>query len=87
MLVKSKGASVVVIFRVSIVTSLGLFHVTFAPSASNILHDNLTSLIFGRLSIVQMPSIKRVAGKIATAAFFAPLIVTSPFNPSWSCYY
>lgn len=58
-----------------------------APNSSNILQDSFTSLIFGRLSIVHIPSIKRVAGKIATAAFFAPLIVTSPFNPSWSCYY
>lgn len=38
------------------------------------------SLIFGKFSIVQTPSIKRVAGNIATAAFFAPPIETSPFN-------
>ena len=31
-------------------------------------------------TIVQIPFIKSVAGKIATAAFFAPLIVTSPFK-------
>ena len=36
--------------------------------------------MLGRFSIVHTPSIKSVAGKIATAAFFAPLIVTSPFK-------
>ena len=36
--------------------------------------------LFGRFSIVQIPSINNVAGKIATAAFLAPLIVTSPFK-------
>ena len=36
--------------------------------------------MFGRFSMVHIPSIKSVAGKIATAAFLAPLIVTSPFR-------
>ena len=36
--------------------------------------------MFGKFSMVQTPSIKSVAGNIATAAFFAPLITTSPFN-------
>ena len=57
-----------------------VFQVIFAPRPSNISQDFFTSLIFGKFSIVQTPSIKSVAGKIATAAFFAPLIVTSPFK-------
>ena len=59
---------------------LGVFHVIFAPSPSNISQDFFTSLILGRFSIEQTPSIKSVAGKIATAAFLAPLIVTSPYK-------
>ena len=76
----SKGAFVVVIFDVSIVILCASFHVILAPNCSNIVHDIFISLIFGRFSIVQTPSIKSVAGKIATAAFFAPLMVTSPFK-------
>ena len=52
----------------------------FAPSFSKISHDIFTSLIFGKFSIVHVPSIKSVAGSIATAAFYAPFIITSPFN-------
>ena len=55
-------------------------HVIFAPSFSSISHDIFISLIFGKFSMVHSPSIKRVAGNIATAAFFAPPISTSPFN-------
>ena len=80
MLVKSSGAFVVTIFVVSIVMLCCEFQVIFAPSSSNILQDICISLIFGKFSIVQTPSIKSVAGKRATAAFFAPLITTSPFN-------
>ena len=36
--------------------------------------------MFGKFSTVQTPFINKVAGIIATAAFFAPLIVTSPCN-------
>ena len=46
----------------------------------NILHIIFTSLIFGTFSNVVIPSINKVAGKIATAAFLAPLISTSPTN-------
>ena len=41
--------------------------------------------MFGKLSIVQTPSIKRVAGNIATAAFFAPHINTYPFKGVGPC--
>ena len=51
-----------------------------APSFSSIVHEILMSLIFGKFSMVQIPSINSVAGNIATAAFFAPLMVTSPFK-------
>ena len=70
----------VVIFDVSIVMLFLLFQVILAPNFSNISHDILISLIFGKFSIVQIPSINSVAGKIATAAFFAPPIITSPFK-------
>ena len=80
MLVKSKGAFVVVIFVVSIVILCLSFQVILAPNFSSILQDISISLMCGKFSIVQTPSIKSVAGKIATAAFFAPLITTSPFN-------
>ena len=36
--------------------------------------------MLGTLLIVQTPSINKVAGSIATAEFFAPLIFTSPFR-------
>ena len=80
MLVNSSEAFVFVIFLVSIVISFGLFQVIFAPRPASISHDFFTSLMLGRFYIVHIPSIKSVAGKIATAAFFAPLIVTSPFK-------
>ena len=59
----------------------------FIPIASRILHIVLTSLISGIFSIVDMPLTNIVAGSIATAAFFAPLIVTSPFNFVFPFYY
>ena len=68
------------IFLVSIVIVCLSFQIIFAPSCSNISQEIFISLIFGKFSIVQTPSIKRVAGNIATAAFFAPPIETSPFN-------
>ena len=52
--------------------------VILAPNFSNIEQEIFTSLIFGIFSKVQIPSINKVAGSIATAAFFAPLIFTSP---------
>ena len=42
------------------------------PKLFNISQYNFTSLIFGKFSIVQTPLINKVAGIIATAAFFAP---------------
>ena len=62
------------------VISLEVFQTILAPISSNILHKICTSLMLGRLFIVQTPSINNVAGKIATAAFFAPFISTSPFK-------
>lgn len=53
-------------------------HVILIPKVFNISQYDFTSLILGKFSIVQTPLIKIVAGIIATAAFFAPLIVTSP---------
>ena len=40
----------------------------------------VTSLIFGIFSILQTSLARMVAGRIATTAFFAPLMVTSPFS-------
>ena len=68
------------IFVVSIVISFLLFHFILAPKASNISQVILTSLTLGRLFIVHTPFINRVAGNMAMAAFFAPLISTSPFK-------
>ena len=51
---------------------------TEAPRLSSILNSAAVSLIFGTFSIIQRPLARIVAGIIATAAFFAPLIVTSP---------
>ena len=56
----SKGASFEFIFLESTVISFGVFHLILAPNNSNILQYNLTSLIFGKFSIVQVPSIKSV---------------------------
>ena len=53
-------------------------HVSFAPNSDKILHEIFTSLMLGTFSIVHVPFINRAAGNIATAAFFAPFIVTSP---------
>ena len=38
------------------------------------------SLMLGRLSIINSPFARSVAGKIATAAFLAPLISISPIR-------
>ena len=56
------------------------FHVIFAPRFSSISQRIFISLILGILFIVQTPCINKVAGRIATAAFFAPLILTSPLS-------
>ena len=68
------------IFLESIVISCGESQVILAPNSSKISQYNFTSLILGRFSIRQVPFINRAAGRIATAAFFAPLIVTSPLR-------
>ena len=68
------------IFLVSTVISCSEFHVILAPISVNMSQYNLTSLILGKFSIVQVPFINNVAGIIATAAFYAPLITTSPFR-------
>ena len=39
-----------------------------------------TSAILGTFSILHIPSERTTAGMIATAAFFAPLIETSPLS-------
>ena len=57
MLVKSKGAVVVFMCLVSIVTEFIEFQFIFAPNFSSISQEILTSLIFGKFSIVQIPSI------------------------------
>ena len=67
-------------FVESMVTLFLLFQIILAPNFSNISQDIFISLILGKFSIVQQPSIKSVAGKSATAAFFAPFIITSPFK-------
>lgn len=69
---------VVAIWRQSISTSLRLRKRTFAPSCSKILSSAVTSEIWGIFSMRQTPSTRRAAGMMATAAFFAPLMRTSP---------
>ena len=49
-----------------------------APKCSRIFRDSVTSEIWGIFSIRQTPSTSRAAGMMATAAFLAPLISTSP---------
>ena len=49
-----------------------------APNSCKIFKSRVTSLIWGTFSIRQTPSTSRAAGMMATAAFFAPLISTSP---------
>ena len=66
-------------FVESMVTLFLLFQIILAPNFSNISQDIFISLILGKFSIVQQPSIKSVAGKSATAAFFAPFIITYYF--------
>ena len=67
------------IFVVSTSILFLLSHLIFAPRPSRISQESLTSTMFGTLFIIHVPLINNVAGKIATAEFFAPLIVTSPF--------
>ena len=51
-----------------------------APISCKILVIAVTSVIFGTFSIRQTPSDRITAGMIAIAAFFAPLIDTSPVS-------
>ena len=53
-----------------------------APRCSRIFRDSVTSEIWGMFSIRQTPSTSSAAGMMATAAFLAPLISTSP-NRGW----
>ena len=52
----------------------------FAPMRCKICESTFTSKISGRLSTTHGSSLKSAAGRMATAAFFAPLTVTVPFN-------
>lgn len=62
------------------ISMLFLFsHLILAPRPCKIWQESLTSMILGTLLIIHVPLISKVAGKIATAEFLAPLIVTSPF--------
>ena len=49
-----------------------------APICFRMVKSMVTSEICGMFSMRQVPLTKRVAGIIATAAFFAPLISISP---------
>ena len=51
-----------------------------APRALRICSDTATSLMSGRFSMTHLSAARMVAGKIATAAFFAPLMETSPMR-------
>lgn len=53
---------------------------TLAPRSRRILRSAVTSLILGIFSMTQTSRARTVAGMIATTAFFAPLIVTSPLR-------
>ena len=66
-------------FWVSISILLEVSHEILTPRPFKISHRILTSAIFGKFFIIQVPLISNDAGRIAKAEFFAPLIVTSPF--------
>ena len=51
---------------------------TLAPSTLRILRLTATSLMSGRFSMTQTSAAKIVAGRMPTAAFFAPEMMTSP---------
>ena len=53
-------------------------YLTEAPSCSSMSKVSLTSLMSGMFFIVHWPFMSRVPGSIEAAAFFAPLICTSP---------
>ena len=78
--IRSQGAEEDFIFLGSISIVLLSINFTIAPISSKILHIKTISLICGTFSILQIPSERAAAGKIATAAFLAPLIDTLPFN-------
>lgn len=69
---------VILVVSISIVDLLIMR--TCAPISYKILIIIETSLMLGIFSITQGPSDRMVAGIIATAAFLAPLISTSPFR-------
>ena len=54
--------------------------VTFAPISEMMFSRIRTSEILGTFSILHTPFTSSAAGRMATAAFFAPLMVTSPFS-------
>ena len=64
--------------RLSISTVWALRRRMLAPSSSRIFRLRVTSEIMGTFSMRQTPSTIRAAGMMATAAFLAPLMVTSP---------
>ena len=66
------------IWRLSISTVWRLMERMDAPSCSKIFKIAVTSEIWGMFSMRQTPSTRMAAGIMATAAFFAPLISTSP---------
>ena len=59
-------------------TTPGSGRVIFAPMPSMMESKIRTSEISGTFSIRQGPATSSAAGKMATTAFFAPLMVTQP---------
>lgn len=53
---------------------------TIAPISAIACNNTLISLTFGKFSIVTVSSVMIAAARIASAAFFAPPISTSPFS-------
>ena len=75
----SSGSGSVQVTAVQSISTVSLgSRVTFAPIFSRISRRMCTSEISGTFSILQGPLTSRVAGMMATAAFFAPLMVTVP---------
>ena len=64
--------------ELSISIVVRLMNLTFEPRWLRMVSSISASLIWGIFSIRQTPSTKSAAGMMATAAFFAPLISTSP---------
>ena len=78
MRISSNGASQNLTLRLSISIVPGHRTRTLAPSCERMVSSISVSLICGIFSIRHTPSTMSAAGMIATAAFFAPLISTSP---------